>query len=190
MSPRSAYDTATPPLPVGVERSTFELHVRGAIPPRLAGSLVIATSRRNKTRACFSRWSGVAKRRASYSPATRASRQTSRLEATGVLSVSSGWKRANHREHRDHREKQPEKKQTVACAPSRKLGGRRRARSAGSCFANRKQPRSRGERGVARRSDNKRCLRVLKAPVHWEPPRTIVSFPPRGSALSAALRLV
>lgn len=40
----------------GVETSRFDLHVRGEIPPCLEGSLVIATSRRNKDRRCFSRW--------------------------------------------------------------------------------------------------------------------------------------
>ena len=44
------------PLPVGVERSQFDLHVRGEIPACLAGYLVIATSRRNKTNSFFSRW--------------------------------------------------------------------------------------------------------------------------------------
>ena len=44
------------PLPAGVERSQFELHVRGEIPECLAGYLVIATSRRNKTHGFFSRW--------------------------------------------------------------------------------------------------------------------------------------
>ena len=43
-------------LPVGVECSQFDLHVRGEIPRSLAGYLVIATSRRNKTRSLFSRW--------------------------------------------------------------------------------------------------------------------------------------
>jgi len=44
------------PLPTGVERSEFDLHVRGEIPKCLAGYLVIATSRRNKTHALFGRW--------------------------------------------------------------------------------------------------------------------------------------
>lgn len=44
------------PLPIGVERSEFELHVRGEIPACMAGYLVIATSRRNKTHSYFSRW--------------------------------------------------------------------------------------------------------------------------------------
>jgi len=44
------------PLPVGVERSEFDLHVRGEIPECMAGYLVIATSRRNKTHELFSRW--------------------------------------------------------------------------------------------------------------------------------------
>ena len=38
------------------ETSDFELYVRGTIPPCLAGSLVIATSRRHKSRSRFSRW--------------------------------------------------------------------------------------------------------------------------------------
>lgn len=45
-----------PALPVGVESSQFDLHVRGEIPSCMAGSLVIATSRRNKTRSLFTRW--------------------------------------------------------------------------------------------------------------------------------------
>lgn len=44
------------PLPAGVERSEFELHVRGEIPECMAGYLVIATSRRNKTHGLFGRW--------------------------------------------------------------------------------------------------------------------------------------
>ncbi len=43
-------------LPIGVEMSTFDLHVRGEIPPCMEGSLVIATSRRSKTRSFFARW--------------------------------------------------------------------------------------------------------------------------------------
>ena len=49
------YDTKTP-LPVGVERSEFDLHVRGQIPDCMSGHLVIATSRRNKKRDFFFRW--------------------------------------------------------------------------------------------------------------------------------------
>lgn len=43
-------------LPVAVETSEFDLHVRGEIPACLAGSLVVATSRRHKSRPFFSRW--------------------------------------------------------------------------------------------------------------------------------------
>src|ERR1700726_1765721 len=43
-------------LPVGVESSQFDLHVRGEIPACMEGALVIATSRRNKTRSMFARW--------------------------------------------------------------------------------------------------------------------------------------
>lgn len=43
-------------LPVGIEKSTFELYVRGEIPSCMEGSLVIATSRRNKARSFFARW--------------------------------------------------------------------------------------------------------------------------------------
>jgi hypothetical protein len=48
-------DTGTA-LPVSLETSHFDLHVRGEIPPCLAGSLVVATSRRHKDRAFFARW--------------------------------------------------------------------------------------------------------------------------------------
>lgn len=44
------------PLPVGVECSEFDLHVRGEIPRCMDGSLVIATSRRHKDRSFFARW--------------------------------------------------------------------------------------------------------------------------------------
>lgn len=39
-----------------LENSSFDLHVRGEIPQQLSGSLVVATSRRNKDRTIFSRW--------------------------------------------------------------------------------------------------------------------------------------
>lgn len=39
-----------------VERSEFDLYMRGEIPACLAGSLIVATSRRHKNRALFSRW--------------------------------------------------------------------------------------------------------------------------------------
>ena len=43
-------------VPVAVETSQFDLHVRGEIPSCLEGSLVIATSRRHKDRRPFARW--------------------------------------------------------------------------------------------------------------------------------------
>jgi hypothetical protein len=42
--------------PAVVETSEFELYVRGEIPACLAGSLVVATSRRHKDRSLFTRW--------------------------------------------------------------------------------------------------------------------------------------
>lgn len=43
-------------LPVALETSRFDLYVRGEIPSCLAGSLVVATSRRHKNPAFFARW--------------------------------------------------------------------------------------------------------------------------------------
>ncbi len=43
-------------LPVAMETSEFDLYVRGEIPSRLAGSLVVATSRRHKDPHLFARW--------------------------------------------------------------------------------------------------------------------------------------
>ena len=43
-----------PPAPL--ETSRFDLYVRGEIPSSLAGSLIVATSRRHKNRSLFSRW--------------------------------------------------------------------------------------------------------------------------------------
>jgi hypothetical protein len=45
-----------PAPPVGAETSEFDLYVRGVIPSCLAGSLIVATSRRHKTRSRFARW--------------------------------------------------------------------------------------------------------------------------------------
>lgn len=42
--------TATP------DRATFDLYVRGSVPPELAGALIVPTSRRSKDRAAYSRW--------------------------------------------------------------------------------------------------------------------------------------
>lgn len=47
---------AAPGLSAVLETSSFDLHVRGEIPSILSGSLIVATSRRNKDRAVFSRW--------------------------------------------------------------------------------------------------------------------------------------
>lgn len=47
---------AAPGLTAVLETNSFDLHVRGEIPSLLSGSLVIATSRRNKNRSVFSRW--------------------------------------------------------------------------------------------------------------------------------------
>src|SRR5689334_6349743 len=47
---------AAPGLTAVLETSSFDLHVRGEIPALLNGSLVVATSRRNKDRSVFSRW--------------------------------------------------------------------------------------------------------------------------------------
>jgi hypothetical protein len=41
---------------VGIETSEFDLYVRGEIPSCLAGSLIVATSRRHKNRHLFARW--------------------------------------------------------------------------------------------------------------------------------------
>ena len=46
----------------GVESSQFDLHVRGEIPPCMEGSLIVATSRRNKTRSHFARWHELSSR--------------------------------------------------------------------------------------------------------------------------------
>jgi len=47
---------AAPGLTAVLETSSFDLHVRGEIPTLLSGSLIVATSRRNKDRSVFSRW--------------------------------------------------------------------------------------------------------------------------------------
>lgn len=47
---------AAPGLTAELETGSFDLHVRGEIPPQLGGSLIVATSRRNKDRTVFSRW--------------------------------------------------------------------------------------------------------------------------------------
>jgi hypothetical protein len=47
---------AAPGLSAVLETNSFDLHVRGEIPSLLSGSLVVATSRRNKDRLVFSRW--------------------------------------------------------------------------------------------------------------------------------------
>jgi hypothetical protein len=47
---------AAPGLTAVLERSSFDLHVRGEVPAPLSGSLVVATSRRHKNRSLFCRW--------------------------------------------------------------------------------------------------------------------------------------
>ena len=55
MNTSTVFDAA-PGLSAVLETSSFHLHVRGAIPQQLSGSLVVATSRRHKDRTRFSRW--------------------------------------------------------------------------------------------------------------------------------------
>jgi len=56
MNSSLAPEAANTALLDGSESSQFDLHVRGEIPSCLAGSLIIATSRRHKSRSLFARW--------------------------------------------------------------------------------------------------------------------------------------
>lgn len=47
---------AAPDITAVLETGSFDLYVRGEIPRQLTGSLIVATSRRNKDRRVFSRW--------------------------------------------------------------------------------------------------------------------------------------
>lgn len=53
---KAAVFRAAPGLTGTLDRSSFDLHVRGEIPASLSGSLVVATSRRHKDRSLFARW--------------------------------------------------------------------------------------------------------------------------------------